>query len=672
VSFLHPLFFLGVLGLAAPIWLHLRRRQRRNVRTFSAVRFLDEEPFPREMPRRLRDLPLFLLRALALLLLIGAFAWPMLGDSGDAAQSETRIYLLDNTLSHRADGAFERARDEIAGEIRRAGRHVQVGVIEIAARNRVVADLSASHEESAAAVEALRPTHQRGNYLDAFRLAAAMLDRSLGGRRRLLVYGDRQRNQWEENVNVPPFLRDVEVAFPEAPGRNGAGNLSAGNTRSTRFPQREGSGVNLLVDVGAQPVNRAAHLSVKSNGAEVFGSDLAMDGGGATIRADWKTDDAGWLRGEVRVAGRPDALPEDDFAPFVVPPLEPGKIGLLARSPYLRASLDADISRGFWDVSVLDADTIRAEATADRPRFDALVVESDYLQSREARDLVLNHLNNGRGVVLFVTRRTPIVEAFLRTIGFRPGEARTMPDAEQRFRYAVLDHPLLQPFARPDFGDLLAIRLKKYLQLDGGAATGLLYSGAGDPVLFETRGTKGRMLVFGFGADAESSNWPLRPDFLPFMDLCLRYVRAASEQQVAVEPGGIYFRKFEHAAGATFVLVRNGAEAARAEADAEGRLRLIAPDEPGIYELRRDGALVGLVSVSASPKESDLQFIEETPAAVAAWTLPPTDPSPPAADGAPVRVRGWEDARSWWWLLAGAALLLLGEMGWVAGRRSLA
>jgi hypothetical protein len=99
---------------------------------------------------------------------------------------------------------------------------------------------------------------------------------------------------------------------------------------------------------------------------------------------------------------------------------------------------------------------------------------------------------------------------------------------------------------------------------------------------------------------------------------------------------------------------------------------LIAPDEPGIYELRRDGALVGLVSVSASPKESDLQFIEETPAAVAAWTLPPTDPSPPAADGAPVRVRGWEDARSWWWLLAGAALLLLGEMGWVAGRRSLA
>ena len=61
-SFLNPWFCLGALAIAAPIWLHLRRRRASNIVEFTALRFLDDQPEPRRSPLRLRDLLLFALR----------------------------------------------------------------------------------------------------------------------------------------------------------------------------------------------------------------------------------------------------------------------------------------------------------------------------------------------------------------------------------------------------------------------------------------------------------------------------------------------------------------------------------------------------------------------------------------------------------------------------------
>src|SRR5262245_28710070 len=106
-SFLNPWIWLGAVAVAAPIWLHLRRRKETNVVRFSAVRFLDDQPEPRRSPLRLRGLLLFALRILALLLIIAAFAWPYLPGANTVPLRESRVYILDNTLSHQANGGFE-------------------------------------------------------------------------------------------------------------------------------------------------------------------------------------------------------------------------------------------------------------------------------------------------------------------------------------------------------------------------------------------------------------------------------------------------------------------------------------------------------------------------------------------------------------------------------------
>ncbi len=681
MNFLLPLGLLGLLGLVAPVWLHLRRRHRTNVRVFSAMRFLDDQPAPRDMPLQVRDWPLFLLRVLAVILAVLALAGLAWDRRVEAGGTEVRIHILDNTMSHRVGGAFERAKREVAREVRAAGAGTQVGVIEVAARSRVVAELGSDPAEAALTIEGLESTHQRGSYLEAFRLAAAMLDRSLGERRRIFVHGDRQRNQWEENLAVPPFLEDVEVVMAEAAGTNGAGNLHTANTRVKRTPGREGAVTELTLDLGAQAVNRRAAIVVWSGATAVLERELELEAGNRTVRTDWKdlaADKAAWVRGEVELTGRPDVLPEDDRSYFAVPPIEPGKVGLIARSPYLRASLDPEISKGIWDVTRLNPAAIREAAAADRPGFDAVVVESDYLQSAEVREVVLKHLNNGRGVLLFVTRTTPLVEGFLRTLGFSGGETAVTPGGEGTgFRYAALTHPALAEFARKDFGDLLAVRLKRFLRIDveGLAAEGILFAGDGEPVMFETRGTKGRMLVFGFGADAEWTNWVVRPDFLPFIDGCLTHVRAAPELQTSVEPGEVLDRVMERWAGVEFLLAGDRGEAARATADEGGRLRIVAPDEPGIYELRRADAVgadeeLGLVSVSPAAAESELDFIQEMPAAVAAWTLQPKDVV--ARESGPVAAMVERAGTLWWWLLLGGVAIFMIEMIWTNVRAEVA
>ncbi len=184
MNFLHPLLWLGALAVAAPIWLHLRRKPEKDVLFFSALRFLEDEPVPRETPQRLRDLLIFLLRALAVLLIAGAFAWPYLKGPPPAEVSVSRVYILDNTLSNQAGEKFLQGRDEIMKTIAGLDGSVQVAVVELTHEPRMVVNFSDSPAQAQSALRALKPSFQRGSFLAAFNQANALLAQSLGQKKR--------------------------------------------------------------------------------------------------------------------------------------------------------------------------------------------------------------------------------------------------------------------------------------------------------------------------------------------------------------------------------------------------------------------------------------------------------------------------------------------------------
>src|SRR5258705_1563080 len=102
MSFLAPLFFLGLTALAVPVLIHLTQRERKTVQVFPSLMFLRKIPYESVQRRRIRDWLLLLLRLAALAMIVLAFARPFVrGSQVAAAPGGARdiVVLLDKSYS---------------------------------------------------------------------------------------------------------------------------------------------------------------------------------------------------------------------------------------------------------------------------------------------------------------------------------------------------------------------------------------------------------------------------------------------------------------------------------------------------------------------------------------------------------------------------------------------
>jgi len=352
IAFFYPLVWLGALAIGVPIWLHLRRRAEQNLVRFSALRFLDDEAVVKRSPLRLQDVLLFLVRALAILLLVGAFAWPYYRTQ---FLMESHVYLLDNTLSHQANGAFGRARDRLIKEIKKRGPQTQVAVIELASQPRVISGFGDPPEAAVEALRRLEPSFQRGSYGAALQQADALLADALAPRKRLFIFSDHQENQWAEVLKSPIFLRNVEAVLPTSRQAE-APNLAVAKPQVQRTFAGNRTVVDLAFELFHQGEAKTATVTVKANGREIFSRpvDLAAQPKTFLLTAQWESDPWGEVAGEVSAAGEPDALAGDNRVFFSLPPVREGRVVLVARSPFLRTALSPDIMRGYWATRALE------------------------------------------------------------------------------------------------------------------------------------------------------------------------------------------------------------------------------------------------------------------------------------------------------------------------------
>ena len=126
MSFLTPLFLLGLATLAVPVIIHLIQRERKNVVQFPSLMFLRRIPYQSVRRRRIRNWPLLLLRLAALALIVAAFARPFLRrdtlSAAAAGGAREVVVLIDRSYSMgygdrwaRATAAAGRARSAPSG-----------------------------------------------------------------------------------------------------------------------------------------------------------------------------------------------------------------------------------------------------------------------------------------------------------------------------------------------------------------------------------------------------------------------------------------------------------------------------------------------------------------------------------------------------------------------------
>jgi hypothetical protein len=661
LAFLNPWFWLGALALAAPIWLHLRRRQETNLLQFSALRFLDDEPVPRQSPFRLRNFLLFLLRTLALLSVIAAFAWPFLRNANTLPIKESRVYILDNTLSHQANDGFSHDRARLLSELSKAGANIQIAVVELAASPRTLVAFGDSRETAREKVGDLAPSYQRGSYLAAFRQANSLLANSLGAEKHIVLLGDNQENQWNETVSTPPFLRNVQVDLPKA-ATPLLPNLSVAEPRVQRVFLGDKSLVNFTAKLGHIGDIKTANIILRANGQTVFNRpiDLEKQPGSIMLQAQWEADPTLWLRGDVSVEGTPDALAADNRVYFSLPPIVEGKVTLLAQSHYLRIALSPEIMRGQWATRVLDPTKLSDELSANQDA-EVLCIESNFLQSGDARKLLWRYLSNGRGVILLVNRVTPAITGCLRELGFEvEGTVNAGKDAPEKFEFILSNHPIFHPFLSPEYGNLMDIKVSKYTRLQSKQAMPLVFSTRGAGLFFQGTKLQGKLFVAAFGMDRESTSWPVHQTFIPFLDLALQTARADDPTPTTFEPGEVTMIQLPRNSPAREAVLRDESrELTRAPIE-QGRAPVHLPDKPGLYTLAFDDSnqIQKVFSVNPPPKESELVFTQ-APDAIKAWQI--NRPAETARiSTANISQTAILHQRFWWWMVLGgiAALLL--------------
>jgi len=665
-SFFNPWFWLGTLALAAPVWLHLRRRRQTNIITFSAVRFLEDQPEPRRSPLRITRLLLFALRAVAFLFIVAAFAWPYLRGANTLPIRESRVYLLDNTLSRQANDGFLRDRDRLINELDVMGSEIQAAVVELRSAPRVVGSFSDSHETAKLRVKELRPCFERGSYLAAFRVANSLLGNALGQRHKIVLLGDNQENQWSENLGTPPFLRDVELELPKI-SIHALPNLALSDPRVQRVFLGEKSLVHCSIKVYHSGDAQAATVVVRTNGQTVLSRKLELANQPETIllQTQWEADPASWLRAEATIEGTPDALAADNVVFFSLPPVVEGTVALLAQSHYLRLALSPDIMRGRWGTHTLDPAI--SGAIASSPEADVLCLESSSLQSGEARQLLWQYLKHGHGVLLLVNRVTPGIEGYLRELGFEPeGTVQAPKDKPEMFRFVSANHPVFHPLLSPEYGGLLDIKVKQYVRLRAPSAIPLVVSESGAGLFFEETKLPGKLFVCAFGLDREHSSWPIHQSFIPFLDLTLQAARSAEPSPTSFEPGEMAHLKFASASKAQEAVLREeGRELARSRIE-RGETQLRMPDKPGLYSVTCDGSgeVEKILSGNPSPKESQLVFVD-APETVKAWQWP-QQTAAKRSIGTPssteIQLSSVLQQQLWWWMVLGALVALMFEM----------
>src|SRR5437660_4969567 len=110
--------------------------------------------------------------------------------------------------------------------------------------------------------------------------------------------------------------------------------------------------------------------------------------------------------------------------------------------------------RGHWATRTLEPAHLAEEVAANHDS-EVLVIESNYLQSGEARKLVWRYLSNGRGVFLLVNRVTPVISGALRELGFETQSEAPPKTTAEKFQYVFSSHAIFHPFLSPDYGNLM-------------------------------------------------------------------------------------------------------------------------------------------------------------------------------------------------------------------------
>lgn len=609
MSFLHPLFLLGLGLLAVPVLLHLFYRKRAAIQPFPAIEFILRSAGRKAGGLKLRHLLLLLSRLLLLVLMTLGFSRPVRGPlSPEASPGPSSLaVIIDASLSMRArpgrESLFEAAKERAEGVIKGLGDKDSAALVSCGSETKVLVPLTTHREEIERALGPLEAGYGGNDLFQCVEKAVEILRASQAASQEIWLITDMRRKGWEGKKDLPPgprlFLIDV------GPGNDE--DNSAVASVSVRWGDENLHIDAVLKNFTARPQDVLCRLYL---GEEEKGRTLVTMGprgqGHAVFSIPWARKGS-WFG---RIVIPHDALGEDDTRYFSFSSAGQIRALIVDGAPHINPYE----SESFYLERALNPSQVRESRV--RPE----VVTQSSLPTLDPYDIVffLNirplpgariqeleaFVAGGGGALFSLGENAADAAAFTKAFGGLlplplrgvrecPAPLHLEPTGQSGFLAGVFSGAEVRAVARAAFSKIFL--LEPMVRPDSRV---LIRYDDGSPALVEKKAGKGRVLLFTSTMSRRWTDLPIRPAFLPLVQEIAVHLAGMGEGQgrdvLSGEPVSLEAESVLRPDGRIIPL-------------AGGKAPFTETSLPGIYSVRPGP---GYFSVNADASESDLRRIE--------------------------------------------------------------
>lgn len=550
----------ALLGLAAasvPIILHFLFKSRYKTVPWAAMKFLRLSIEQTSKRIQFQELLLLLLRVLMILLLALAVLRPKWGGSSSGTEPIDAAFVLDSSISMDAKGGDGKTRFEhslaAAQKILDAlPEHSTVQIYHAGKKAYLLGPAAASNREQARAVlREAAVSQESGDMLPALEMAGEWLKRSTNSQKQLLVFSDMQFTGWDAQSaaiqsQLSAVTRMAQVWLCQPTVTNLERNATLGQLQmqaawpsvGERIPytitlrnsgkQTLGSvGLKLTVDgkkeeadatsiSGLQPGEvRSVTLTARFDraGNHIVAAELDADDLASDNRLEMLLEVKPEIRVIVLDAAFNDAAPEKSSSFYLAHAIRPGTG---SEESALRFSINP------------------LQSTEPNLLGDAMLViltgleRKEQLPSPETQERLKKFVQAG-GVLLFAPGAKASADA-LSNLSWLPGKAGdwVILPSEKPAHFDAASIPsssFLSPFLFPPLDKITQASHFGYQTLTPTEeAETLLRFTTAQPALLAKKLGAGLVLQAAFPCDLSSSEFPLRPTFVPFIQGLVRHL----------------------------------------------------------------------------------------------------------------------------------------------------
>jgi hypothetical protein len=613
MSFLTPLFFLGVAALAAPILVHLVRRTRARRVQFPALVFVRQVPQRTIRRRTFHNLLLLLLRSLAILLIVIAFTRPFFS-GGSAAKDNNAagatVILIDNSLSMSREQLFTEAQRRAETVIDEARSDEQIALLSFDKRYTVINRFTADKNRVRAAVGSLSAGWDGTDYEQALRGAESLLGEiETTGPKRIVMISDFQMPGWKQASATFKLGNNTQFTTQDVGGNAPPPNIAVTNVeaRGVVFGQKYLDNLVVHISNFSDTPRDQIQVDFQINEQTVEKRSISLNSRGSrVVEFTGFNLNEGVNRCTIEIVSN-DFVRDNRFY-FTLRRETPAKALIVesasrgrSDSLHLQSALTTNEDLPFT-FTVKSTGSVDPTSVSD---YSLVVLNDSGPISSALADTLVKFVEAGGQIIVSTGPRTQ-VESFNASLqriapaALREG-VQTKAGESVAITEVKFDHPIFEVFQ--ESGRLAGANVIGYFRSEPATTAAVLARFEdGSPALVEGRTGKGRVMLFTSSLGPSWNDLPLTPLYLPFIHQMVRYAGAREENSW-------------YGLGQTFTVAK-GRDAAPPPVDTPSGARLsenrLTPDgdllvtahEPGFYRLRYDDR-PGFAAVNVDGAEGD-------------------------------------------------------------------